>query len=140
MTSITGITKSECIESPRCNVRGIGYTNLSVNGKNAYAHRLVYLIFKGRIPRDMCVLHTCDNPACVNPNHLYLGTRKKNMEDMYVKGRRPTNLKLTEEQVREIRKRGSHSWKEDKKLAEEYGVGPLSIYNIVSGRSWKGVV
>ena len=64
-----------------------GYGLLGVNGKSSLAHRIAYELAYGVAPGDAFVCHTCDNPACVNPAHLFLGSHQDNMEDMTKKGR-----------------------------------------------------
>jgi ribosomal protein L19E len=64
-----------------------GYGNFYLNGKHVGAHRASWLINKGKIPDEMCVCHTCDVRACVNPNHLFIGSQKDNIHDMIKKGR-----------------------------------------------------
>lgn len=65
-----------------------GYGNINVAGKTLMTHRAAWLAFKGEIPNGMQVCHHCDTPACVNPDHLFLGSQKDNMDDMDAKGRR----------------------------------------------------
>ena len=70
--------------------RGNGYGQVNIEGLVGYgriASRASYLLFVGSIPEGMKVLHTCDNPPCVRPSHLFLGTSKDNTQDMYAKGR-----------------------------------------------------
>lgn len=67
--------------------RSTGYGNFCFNGVSTGAHRVSWFIFKGNIKNNLFVLHKCDNPSCVNPEHLFLGTQKDNIEDMHRKGR-----------------------------------------------------
>ena len=80
-----------------------GYGRLRLFGKLVYAHRLSWELYRGPIPTNMCVLHRCDTRLCVNPEHLFLGTRIDNNHDRTTKGRNG-GCKLTKEQVLEIRK------------------------------------
>lgn len=64
-----------------------GYGRLRVNGEKQLAHRVSFQLFRGPIPAGMLVCHTCDNPACINPSHLFLGTNQDNVTDCMAKGR-----------------------------------------------------
>lgn len=84
-----------------------GYGKFGYKGKTYKAHRIVFFLFNGKFPNNFCC-HSCDNPSCCNPNHLFDGTRKENQEDMSRKGRSPRGekqgrSKLTEKEVLQIR-------------------------------------
>ena len=114
---------------------------------NANAHRLSWLLHRGPIINGLYVLHKCDVPACVNPNHLYLGTPQQNTNDLikrgpyspppHIQGRECHSAKLTEQKVRDIRKRVVNETQTA--LAREYSVGLSAINAIVRGRTWKHV-
>ena len=110
-------------------------------GVNELSHRAAWRILVGEIPRDALVLHRCDNPRCCNPEHLFLGTTADNVADMWDKGRARPGLvqgaahgcaKLTEDQVREIRKSSEMA----KDIASRLGVSRTQIYDIRKRRSW----
>lgn len=101
------------------------------NYQKFIAARLSYSIYRGPVG-GLHVLHRCDNPACVNPSHLFLGTRKDNMRDMAQKLRAPTR-KLTPKQVRRIRR----SRMPNKALGARYGVTESAIYGIRKGINWR---
>lgn len=114
-----------------------GYGSLQVDNVPHYAHRYAYALWYGPIPEGKIVCHHCDNPACVNPEHLFVGTYQDNMDDMKAKGRgsHTNNVKLQPHQVLEIRA----SSKSERALAKQYGVSRSSIGAIRRKEIWKNI-
>lgn len=113
-------------------------------GRCLRAHRVAYELFVGPIPEGVCVLHRCDNSACVNPSHLFLGTQADNIRDRDAKGRQARGegikqAKLTWPQVQEIR--AQYQWRSRefgvRALGRRYGVDQAEIWNIVHGHTWR---
>lgn len=124
-------------------VTGRGYGVLGSNRSNRFlAHRFSYIHFIGDIPDGMYVCHRCDNPLCVNPCHLFLGSPQDNMDDMVRKGRsvrgeRVSGAKLREVQVREIKQALLVGAPPAREIAARYGVDVSLIHKIRQGRAWK---
>lgn len=120
-------------------LRGYGVFTAE-NRKTVYAHRFSWERSRGPIPGGMFVCHSCDNPSCVNPDHLFIGTNADNAADMARKGRssrgsnRPLS-KLTEQQVSEIKS----SPLKGVDLARQFNVSTTQISVIRNGREWKHV-
>ena len=117
---------------------GKGYGHFWFEGHPRPASQVSHMLYIGPIPDGLFVLHRCDNRRCVNPEHLFLGTNKENMDDMVSKGRQAKGAalgtaKLTEAQARAIR--------EDKRsqraIGRDYGVSHTVVGQIKSGAIWR---
>ena len=128
------VTDSGCWDCTSHMKNACGYTVKGVKGKSKLLHRLVYEKEFGEIPEGLCVLHSCDNPACFNPSHLSLGTHADNMREMSERGRSGYS-RLTDEVVRKIRE-DSRTLKE---IAEDYGLSVSHACGIRSGAQRKHV-
>lgn len=124
-----------------------GYGRIKLNGRKVYAHRLKYCESKGISLSDISgkiVRHKCDNPSCINPAHLILGSQKQNMEDMVSRGRslcgdRHKQAKLSKSQVEFIRKKYIPFDRKlgAKPLAKLMGVSKGTVSRILMGVLWR---
>lgn len=122
------------------------YGQFWMEGRVEGAHRVAWAIKNGVVPDGMHVLHRCDNPTCVNPSHLWLGTHADNMADREAKGRghqpkgaRNGSARLTREIVRQIRHVYANGTKTQARLAEIFGVNNTCISKIVRREKWASV-
>lgn len=124
-----------------------GYGRFRFRGKLIGAPRFSLMLYKEQENKNLCVLHSCDNPCCVNPEHLCFGTHKQNMEDRSKKGRlKVPNCKgenhyaskLTDQEVREI-KQSLNEGKSCSELGVKYNIMPGVISNIKRGKTWKHI-
>lgn len=111
------------------------------NPKQLKAHRVAWELNRGPIPEGLFVLHRCDNPPCVNPWHLFLGTSQDNMDDMTKKGRqtrgeKTNTAKLTHSEVRLIRASSDRG----AVLARRFGVSKWTVYAVLNRVTWKHVL
>jgi len=127
------------------NEKGYGYLEYSERGRRLkiLAHRFSWEIAYSPIENELCVLHRCDNSKCVNPTHLFLGTKVENNWDMADKkrhqyGERHCFAKLTVEKILEARRRYIPRSRVNSisAMAREFGVSPRALYNAVFGRTW----
>lgn len=137
-----GSIPSHCPELGQCwewtafTRNGYGGFSVSKTKNNFQAHRVSWELINGAIPDGLFVLHKCDNRACVNPDHLFLGTQTDNMRDRREKGRdkwnRPSRNKLTPKDKKCIQTRYRQGGITMKRLAEEMKVTIAHIYNIIN--------
>lgn len=123
-------------------VAGKGYGQIKIPGtrKQEYAHRLSWMIHNGPIPEGKSLLHKCDTPRCVNPEHLFLGNHKENSQDMKSKkrhlfGERNVQNKLSEKQVRQILAMGKESIPMAT-IAKAFDVSQPLVWKILHKQRW----
>ena len=125
----------------RAGTRG-GYGRLRVDGRKQTASRVAYALYKGPISQGLKVCHSCDNPKCVRPDHLFLGTQRQNVDDMIAKrrhidgkrrGAENGNAKLTPEQVIAIRSDA----RSQSAIAASYGIGQAAVSKIKLRKLWR---
>ena len=140
----TRITDGDCIEFTGSKNHD-GYGRINRGAKLVFVHREVWREHNGNISSGFCVRHSCDNPSCININHLSIGTHTDNMRDMSLRGRKAIFhgsdspvAKLDEEKVRQIKKRLAlgHTQAE---IARDFGVSRPNIGYIKRGLNWKHV-
>jgi hypothetical protein len=133
------ISKDGCWTTNLSGVRN--YPQIRFNGKKTLLSRLMYKLHYGEIPNEFYVCHKCDNPSCVNPEHLFLGTQKDNMVDMKKKDRSGVKhlTKLNAEKVREIRGLLAETNLNQKQIAEMFGIDQSIISRIKSDKRWSHV-
>lgn len=135
LRSFVVITPSGCWEWPGRRDRKLGYAQVG----SKKGHRLAYELFNGPIPPGLHVCHKCDNPPCMNPEHLFAGTAKDNMQDKVKKGRgrrRGFSTKLTEDDVRQIRVMRFGGGFTLKQIGERFGVSHEAVRLICGGKTW----
>lgn len=110
------------------------------------AHRIAYEVWNGEIPEGYEVCHKCDNPSCINPDHLFVGTRQDNIDDRERKGRNVVKLgeeqarsKLTKKTVKDARWERAYKGTPFQQLADRYGVSKKTMQNAIKGVTWRCV-
>lgn len=125
-----------------------GVLGISGTRKLIAAHRLSWEIANGSIPLGLCILHSCDNPPCVNPAHLSLGTQANNIKDAVLKGRinnyvaqgeQHWKAKLTESKIHDIFRLRAKGWTQHR-IAIQMGVDQTSIGNVLRRINWRHVL
>jgi len=119
-----------------------GYGQFWVNRINARTNRVAWMIAYDAVPEGLFVCHSCDNPACCNPDHLFLGTPGDNVQDCLEKKRFPVGEdnychKLSEDQVRAIRWLFANTGVSQQWIADTYGVSQYTVSGIIRRKKWR---
>lgn len=159
---MAGICKSKCLKErilEKCvidNLSGCltwsgwslgGYGRIRHDGKRVYTHRAMYEIQNGLIPKGMCACHKCDNPLCVNPDHIFLGTRAENNADKVSKSRQAkgmihgqrTKIKRKHKFGLEIATQVRAAYtniKNQKLVAKAFGMSQTNVHKILTNKIW----
>lgn len=116
-----------------------GYGSMKIFGQEQKAHRISWTLHYGDIPDGMCVCHTCDNPGCVNPHHLWLGTHTENMVDKSRKGRvdgeRNPNSKIDDETAKRIVREYENGIFSQAEIARKEKLSTGQVCKIIHGKS-----
>ena len=117
-----------------------GYPHITINNKSTRLSRYMYESYRGEIPEGKIIMHLCDNPSCINPDHLKIGTHTENIKDRdnkgrAIKGEKCHNSKLKEKDIREIR----ISTLSTKELSIKFNVSDSNIRDIRNRKAWKHV-
>lgn len=128
--------ESGCLEWTGA-VNNKGYGQIWINGTLWLCHRYSYQIAKGEI-KGAVVCHKCDNPRCVNPDHLFLGTQLDNMRDMHKKGRSNHFSILDTSKVNEMKLLREQGWTFTA-IGEKFNVAETTARNAIKGKSWKAM-
>lgn len=118
-----------------------GHGQLRLRGKIVYAYRLAYFLENGPFDDNLCILHKCDNGACVNPAHLFIGTQSDNMDDKVAKKRHTVGTAvsghLTEQNIEDIKRLYSTGNYTQRSLGFKFKVHQATIGRIVNGLRWR---
>lgn len=148
---LSKIVKADSPLGPPCwmwtgAINAFGYGLINVNSESKLAHRMSYMTFIRPIPNEMNCLHHCDNRACINPIHLYLGTKQDNTNDMMRRGRhRPSegeensNAVISEMEAAEIKFLALEDHLTNVEIADAYGISPSIVSTIKRGDAWAHV-
>jgi hypothetical protein len=122
-----------------------GYGRLTYQGQRQFVQRVSYKVFVGSFPEELFIIHSCDNPARINPDHLRPGTCQDNNDDMYERGRNPiipvggNSPRVTEQTVLQIREKAAEGKHSLRYIAKLFGLSSGAVWKIVNGVSWPEV-
>ena len=139
--------KSERIPFTDCGIwtgawQSMGYGQVRYNGKTILAHRAAYMVYRSDIPVGLCVLHKCDTPPCINPDHLFLGTQKDNIRDMISKGRGRLRhesgwySRFCADDIRRFRAMYASGEYTINSLARKLGITSGGMWKIIRRKTW----